>query len=195
MREMNDHSVPPRQVRPHTPGPGYHCARCDAPHLAGCVGGNAGDGPCPMRAQTRATADAMKAGAETANLRTTVAGLDGAGWAAKIEKLPMCTLPPGAGALVVKYFSERELQLRSALTLIGALTHFNGGDDGDLNDFNALIEHIRTACCNYTPCDPAGSEHSWHGPADLCPKNGDPCVCGEQIWFEPEDDQLEVPAP
>jgi hypothetical protein len=121
MSDITDGVVPARQVRPHTPGPGYHCARCNAPHIAGCVGGNADDGPCPMRAQTRATADAMKAGAETANLRAVVCGLDGGGWAAKIETVPMCTLPPGAGALVVKHFAAQTVDLGYCRALLGCV--------------------------------------------------------------------------
>lgn len=53
-----------------------------------------------------AIADAMKVGAESAGVRPLIAGLDGAGWARKCLVLPMCTLPPGAGALVVKHFRE-----------------------------------------------------------------------------------------
>jgi hypothetical protein len=61
-----------------------------------------------MREIDSSAADAMKVGAENASLRAVIQGEDGAGWVKWIDERPMCTLPPGAGALVVKYF--RELQ-------------------------------------------------------------------------------------
>jgi hypothetical protein len=40
----------PRPVQPHMPGPGYPCADCSHPHIAGCLGGvlrDGSDAPCP----------------------------------------------------------------------------------------------------------------------------------------------------
>lgn len=61
----------------------------------------------PSLVPSAAIADAMKIGAESAGPRTVIGGLDGAGWALKCCTLPMCTLPPGAGALVVSHFREQ----------------------------------------------------------------------------------------
>lgn len=50
--------------------------------------------------------DAMQTRAETATVSKKVSGMDGPGWAAWIRTHPGCTLPPGAGSLVVEYFDS-----------------------------------------------------------------------------------------
>jgi hypothetical protein len=61
--------VLPRQVRPHTPGPGYICADCNAPHVAGCKDRQLDGGQCPSVA---ASLDPSSAPSETPDYRRQV---------------------------------------------------------------------------------------------------------------------------
>lgn len=93
----------------------------------------------PALVPSAAIADAMKVGAESAGVRAIIGGLDGAGWAAKCRILPMCTLPPGAGALVVKHFGEqRPIEALNHLRAARGVAHEMAECDGRRLILNAI---------------------------------------------------------
>jgi hypothetical protein len=71
------------------------------------------------------TADDSKIRAETAaGIKTVIQGLDGQGWALACVANPHITLPPGAGYLIVKHYSQVLIESAERMTQV---TGFLGG--------------------------------------------------------------------
>lgn len=130
------------------------CGLCHHPKPGIQVNGSFkyGDGAgSPGEGNDNADASAMKIRAESVNVPTRVHGLTGMEWAAKVLADPMRTLPPGAGACIVR---EYRGALHAACAIIETADARNLANDGpaggfppdmSLKEWQTLYEMLKSA--------------------------------------------------
>lgn len=130
------------------------CGLCHHPKPGVQVNGSfqCGDGAgSPGEGNDNADASAMKIRAESVNVPTRVHGLTGMEWAAKVTADPMRTLPPGAGACIVR---DLRAVIRAACDVIEMADARNLANDGpaggfppdmSLKEWQTLYEILKSA--------------------------------------------------
>ena len=126
------------------------CGLCHHPKPDAQAGGVMVNGPFGKQTITD-DASAMKIRAESVNVPTRVHGLTGMEWAAKVMADPMRTLPPGAGACIVR---DLRAVIRAACDVIETADARNLANDGpaggcppdmSLREWQTLYEMLKSA--------------------------------------------------